>query len=272
MTLAMLALAINIVAAENFYGDIAAQIAAGHATVTSVLSNPDQDPHLFEASPSVARAISGANVVVYSGIGYDPWIVKLLRASPNAARKTIDVAALAGKKPGDNPHVWYDPSAIVAYANALTSLLVAEDPSNRAGYERRLQSFVASLAPLRRRIQSLRASLSGTPVLATEPVAGYLLDALGMNVIDPRFELAVMNNTEPGAAEVAAFESALAQHRAKLLVYNRQATDPVAARMRSLAARYGIPIVGVTETEPRGLSYQQWMTAQLDDIAKALGK
>lgn len=272
MIVAIVALAISIVAAENFYGDVAAQIAGTHAQVRSILNNPDQDPHLFEASPSVARAVSGANIVIYNGLDYDPWIERLLDASPNSERKTIVAGTLVRKKPGDNPHIWYDPMTMIVYARALAGALSAGDPSNSADYRRNLRRFTSSLEPLERRIAALRSSLGGSPVLVTEPVANYLLDALGMNVLDKRFALEVMNNTEPGAVEVAAFETALAQHRARLLVYNRQATDPVAARMRALAMRYGVPVVGVTETEPKGASYQQWMTGQLNDISRALGK
>src|SRR5690349_2053621 len=126
---------VRVVAAENFYGDIAKQIGGPNVTVTSILNNPDQDPHLFEVSPSVARDISAAGIVVYNGIDYDPWMEKLLRAARSAERKTLVVADLIGKKPGDNPHIWYDPSTMSALAKRLADTLIAEDPADKAGYE-----------------------------------------------------------------------------------------------------------------------------------------
>ncbi len=268
--IATLAMAVSIVAAENFYGDVARQIGGPNVKVTSILRNPDADPHLFEATPSVARAIAGAQIVVYNGVDYDPWVDKLLGTTRAPKRATIAVAALAGKKPGDNPHVWYDPGAMLAYAKVLSADLVRADPAGRSGYESRLAQFEASLAPLQHRIASLRARLSGTPVLVTEPVADYLLAALGMRILDPRFAIAVMNNTEPGAAEVAAFESDLKSRRARMLLYNSQASDPVAQRMVQLARAAHVPVVGATETEPQGKSYQAWMQSELDAISSAL--
>lgn len=268
--IAALALAIGIVAAENFYGDVARQIGGAAVQVTSILQNPDTDPHLFEASPSVARAVAGAKIVVYNGIGYDPWVDKLLATTKAPNRSTIAVAALAGKKPGDNPHVWYDPATMLAYAKALAADLDRIDPAGRVGYDANLAHFEHSLAPIQQKIGAIRSRLSGTPVLVTEPIADYVLDALGMRILDRRFAIAVMNNTEPGASQVAAFENDLKGHHGRMLVYNSQASDPVAQRMVQLANAAHVPVVGVTETEPPGKSYQAWITSVLDAIDKAL--
>jgi len=262
--------AIGVVAAENFYGDVAGQIGGAQVHVTSILSNPDQDPHLFEASPSVARAISDAQIVVYSGIDYDPWMDKLLGAARSSERTTIVVAELAGRKAGDNPHIWYDPTTMLAYAKALGAALDADDPAHASGYDQRLARFTASIAPIQAKIATLRARLAGTPVTATEPVFGYMFEALGMQVRNMPFQMAVMNGTEPSASDVAAFERDLRTHAVKLLVYNAQASDPIAARMERLAKASGVPIVGAAETEPPGKSYQGWMMGELDDVAKAL--
>lgn len=267
-----LALAITIVAAENFYGDVARQLGGAHVQVTSILNNPDQDPHLFEVSPSVARAVSAARIVVYNGIDYDPWVPKLLGAARSANRTTIVVANLVGKRPGDNPHIWYDPRTMLAYAKALTTDLEQTDPSNRADYERGLRAFEASLGPIEARIAAMRLRFAGMQVTATEPVFGYMLDALGMKVLNARFQLDVMNNTEPGAAEVAAFQNSITTHEVRMLVYNSQASDPVAARMRNLAIASHVPVMGATETEPPGMTYQAWMSNELDAVDKALSK
>jgi zinc/manganese transport system substrate-binding protein len=171
---------ISIVAAENFYGDVAQRLTGSNATVTSILSNPDEDPHLFEASPSVARSLSAAAIAVYNGADYDPWMTKLLAASSSANRKVIVVANLIHKKAGDNPHLWYDPATMPTYAKALAAALTERDPNNKSDYDRRLQTFLASLHPLDAKIAELRSKFAGSPVTATEPVFGYMATALGL--------------------------------------------------------------------------------------------
>jgi zinc/manganese transport system substrate-binding protein len=267
-----LAAPIKIVAAENFYGDIAKQIGGPDVAVTSILSNPDQDPHLFELSPSVARDVSATRIVIYNGIDYDPWMEKLLGAARSDDRKTIVVADLIGKKIGDNPHIWYDPVTVSALAKKLSDTLIAEDLANKAGYEQRLARFEESLKPIHGKIGELRQRFAGTPVTATEPIFGYVFDALGMEVRNQTFQLAVMNNTEPSASDVASFENDLKTHRVKLLVYNSQATDPTADRMRKIAKAAGIPVVAAVETAPADENYQSWMMNELDAVERALSK
>ena len=263
---------VPILAAENFYGDIAQQIGGPGVKVTSVLSNPDQDPHLFEASPSVARGISTARIVIYNGINYDPWMEKLLGAARNPDRRTVVVADLLGKKPGDNPHIWYDPAAMLALAQALADSLASTDPAHGDGYRQRLAAFQTSVQPIQAKIATLRARLAGTPVTATEPVFGAMFAALGMEVRNQSFQLSVMNDTEPSASDIAAFEDDLKTRRAKLLVYNSQASNPVAARMEKLARASHVPVVGAAETEPAGKGYQAWILSELDAIDRALPK
>ncbi len=263
---------IHILAAENFYGDVARQIGGPDVTVSSILSNPDQDPHLFEVSPSVARDVASARVVVFNGLDYDPWMVKLLQASPRAGRITIDVGALAHRKPGDNPHIWYNTDAMLRYAAVLTDDLAKLDPAHAADFRHRLAAFRASLQPVQAKIAALHARLAGQPVTATEPVFGYMLEAMGMRSRNMGFQLAVMNNTEPSASQVAGVENDLRQHRVRLLVYNSQASDPVAERMMRLAKASHVPVVGATETEPTGTKYQAWMMNELDAVSQALPK
>jgi zinc/manganese transport system substrate-binding protein len=261
---------INIIAAENFYGDVAQQLAGTNATVTSVLSNPDQDPHLFEASPSVARLLSRAGIVVCNGAGYDPWMTQLLSAAGPPSRKVIVVADLLHRKTGDNPHLWYDPAAMPAFARALAAALSERDPTHKADYDQKLQAFLASLRPLDAKIVALREKFGGIQVTATEPVFGYMSAALGFSMRNERFQRAVMNNAEPRASDVMAFEDDLREHAIQLLFYNSQATDPVAQRLLRIARQSRIATVGVTETEPPGKNYQDWMLGELDGIAQAL--
>lgn len=259
-----------IVAAEDFYSDVASQIAGPNAKVTSILNNPNQDPHLFEASPSIARQIAAAAIVIYSGADYDPWMARLLAATHAANRQVIVVADLVHRKPGDNPHVWYDPPTMPAYATALAAALAKRDPTHQAEYDRRLQTFLTSLQALQVKIAEMRARFHGTPVTATEPVFGYMATALGLTMRNQRFQLAVMNDTEPRASDVAAIENDLRQHRVRILFYNSQATDTAAQRLVAIARQSNVPVVGVTETEPPNKTYQQWMTDQLDAVTQAL--
>jgi zinc/manganese transport system substrate-binding protein len=264
--------AINIVAAENFYGDVARQVAGSGAAVTNILSNPDQDPHLFEASPSVARLLSAATIVIYNGADYDPWMTKLLDASRSQNRRTIVVADLVHRKSGDNPHLWYDPPTMPVYADALAATLAERDPEHREDYRQRLRAFLASLQPMEAKIADLRSRFGGTAVTATEPVFGYMAAALGFTMRNDRFQLAVMNDTEPRVSDVAAFENDLRKHLVRLLFTNSQASSPAAQRLVKIALQSKIPIVGVTETEPPGKTYQDWLMGELDAVAQALAK
>jgi zinc/manganese transport system substrate-binding protein len=263
---------VTIVAAENFYGDVARQIAGPAARVTSILSNPDEDPHLFEANPSTARALSAADIVVLNGVDYDGWMTKLLAATDRQHRKVIVAADLLHLPTGVNPHLWYDPATMPAVAKALAADLAAADPDGRAGYEQRLQAFLASLQPIDAREAELRHKYAGLPVTATEPVFGYMAKALGLVMRNERFQLAVMNDTEPSASDTAAFERDLKAHRVHLLLYNSQATDAAATRLMHIAQAAHVPIVGVTETEPAGATYQAWMTGELDAVDQALSR
>jgi len=261
---------LTVVAAENFYGDLAQQIGGPAVHVTSILTNPNQDPHTFEASPSTARAIADAGLVVYSGADYDPWVANLLAASKAPDRKVIVVPDLVHRKSGDNPHLWYDPATMPALAKALAAEFAGRDPVHRADYESRLQAFLASLEPMNRKIAELRQKYAGQLVSATEPVFGYMSDALGLDMRNQPFQIAVMNDTEPSASQIAAFEKDLKTRAVKVLFYNSQVTDDLTARLQKTAQESGVPIVGVSETEPPGLSYQAWMGGQLEATGKAL--
>lgn len=261
---------IPVVAAENFYGDLARQIGGDRVSVISILSNPQQDPHLFEVSPSVVRALAGAQIVLYNGAGYDPWMDNLLKVTPKAGREVIVAAQIVEAKPGDNPHLWYDPRTMPAVAAALAAKLTAADPAHAADYAARSRAFLASLKPLDEKIAALRASYGGVPVTATEPIFGDMAAALHLTMLNQRFQLAVMNNTEPSAADFAAFERSLRMHSVRVLFYNKQASDNLVRHVVDLARASNIPVVGITETCPPGLSYQDWMIDELGQTENAL--
>jgi zinc/manganese transport system substrate-binding protein len=262
----------SVVAAENMYGDIAAQIGGEHVAVVSILANPDQDPHLFEASAATARALAGARIAIVNGAAYDPWMDKLLAAGEADGRVIISVADLAGRKAGDNPHLWYNPATMKALGDKLADALSAADPAHKDDYASAGGAFAASLAPLQARIAAMRAKYSGQPIAASEPVFGYMADLIGLNVREQRFALAVMNNAEPSAADVGAFENDLKDFKVRVMIVNAQASEPSVQRLAALARAQRIPVVGVTETEPAGTTYQAWMMDQLDALDKALSR
>jgi zinc/manganese transport system substrate-binding protein len=262
--------AVRIVAAENFYGDVSKQIGGDHVEVTSILTNPDQDPHLFTANVDTAKAVADAQIVIYSGIDYDPWMEQMNAAHPSGQRLAIDVSKLTHAAPGDNPHIWYDPKTMPALAKKLTVILSVRDPSHVAAYRANLAAFLSSLQPLDAKIAALRSKYAGIDALATEPVFGYMSGALGFEMHAMGFQNHVMNNVEPTARESEEFETLLKSKKVKILFYNGQASDPVAARMQTVAHSSGVPVVGVSETEPAGMTYVPWMLYQLDAVEKAL--
>ncbi|MER9723696.1 MULTISPECIES: zinc ABC transporter substrate-binding protein [unclassified Mesorhizobium] len=261
---------LTIVAAENFYGDLARQIGGSNVTVTSILANPDDDPHLFETSPSTARTIADAKIVIYNGADYDPWMDKLLSASTAKDRTTIVAADLIGKKSGDNPHLWYDPATLPAIAKALSADLAKRDPANAVYYETNLKAFQTSLEAIDEEIADVKNTYAGTEVTATEPVFGYMAEALGLKMLNYDFQVALMNDAEPSATQVAAFENSLKDGSAKILFYNSQVTDEATTRLLDIARQNKVTVIGVTETEPAGQTIQTWFGGQIDAVQKAL--
>jgi zinc/manganese transport system substrate-binding protein len=262
---------VKIVAAENFYGGVAAQIAGPGAAVTSILSNPNQDPHEFTTDAGTARAVADADIVISSGISYDPWMDKLTTTVGKPGRVVINVADLIGAKDGDNPHIWYDPRTMPALGAKLAEVLSKLDPAQAAAYQKRLDDFNASMQPELAKIAQIKAAAAGVEVTATEPVFGYMASALGLKMLNYDFQINIMNDAEPSAAQTAAFEKSLTSKTAKILFYNSQVTDPTTDRLQKIARQAGIPVIGVTETQPPDQpTYVAWMLHELDGVQVAL--
>ena len=259
-----------VVAAENFYGDIARQIGGDRIDVISIMNNPDQDPHLFETTPGVVRQIADARIVILNGANYDPWMEKLLAAAPRPGRIVISAGQLVRAKAGDNPHLWYAPATMPAVAKAIADSLSKADSAHAGDYATRLSAVLASLARIGQRVVQIKAKHANEAVTATEPVFGPMAEALGLTMRNQRFQLAMMNDTEPSARDVAAFENDLKQHKVKLLLYNSQVSEKLTQRLRDIATKAKVPVVGVTETQPANMSFQDWMLGQLDAVDKAL--
>jgi zinc/manganese transport system substrate-binding protein len=263
---------IAVVAAENFYGDIVRQIGGDRVAVISIMNNPDQDPHLFETTPAVVRQLAGAQIVVLNGANYDPWMDKLLAAVPRAGRTVISAAQITGRKAGDNPHLWYDPVTMPSVATALAGALAQADSAHASDYAARLKATLAVLERIAERVAQIKAKHAGTAVTATEPVFGPMTEALGLTMRNQRFQLAMMNDTEPSARDVAAFEKDLREHKVKVLIYNSQVSEKLTERLRDVARKAKVPVVGVTETMPPDVSFQDWVLGELDALDKALSE
>jgi len=261
---------IAVVAAENFYGDMARQIGGDRVSVASIMNNPDQDPHLFETTPGIVRQIAAAQIVILNGANYDSWMDKLLAAGPRRDRTVINASRLVNYKSGDNPHLWYDPTTMPAVATAIADALAKVDSAHAADYSARLKVTLTALNQITQKVAQLKAKHGGAPITATEPVFGPMARALGLTMRNERFQLAMMNDTEPSARDIAAFENDLKEGKVRLLIYNSQVSDRLTERLRDIAKRAKVPVIGVTETMPANVKFQDWLLGELDVLDKAL--
>ena len=265
---------VEVVAAENVYGNIVAQIGGSHVSVTSILHDPNADPHLYTASTRNALALSRAAVVIQNGVGYDSFIQKLEAAAPSSHRIVVTLAQVLGVHGADaNPHLWYDVPRLNRIAAAIAAALERADPAHRSAYVRGLQTFEDELRPLVREVASIRSRHAGEPVAYTEPVPGYLLAAAGLRNLTPAaFARAIEDGSEPSPEAVSQMTGLMTGHRVRVLLYNSQAASAVTARIEAAARSAGIPVIGVTETLPPGETFQHWQLRQARALEQALGR
>lgn len=264
---------LRAVGAENEYANVIAQIGGRFVSVDAVMSNPNTDPHTFEASTSFAQAIASAQLVVQNGAGYDTFMNQLESSTPNSSRRVIDVQKLLGlSSTTKNPHLWYDPKTMPAVATLVAHDLSSLAPKHAAYFTRRLKAFLASLQPVELAIKNFKARFAGAEVATTEPVADYLLQALGLDNRTPfRFQADIMNGVDPSPEDIAFQEGLLTSHRVKVFCYNEQVSSTVTVALRALAESSHIPAVAVYETMPTpGFDYQTWMLAEIAALTKAL--
>ena len=265
--------AVVAVGAENEYANVISQIGGKYVSVTAIESNPNTDPHTFEASASVASVVSAAQLIVQNGIGYDTYMNKIESASPDSSRKVIDVQNLLGLPDSTpNPHLWYKPTTMPAVANAVANDLSALRPKDAAYFRANVVKFDDSLKPWYAAIAAFKAAYAGTPVAVTEPVGDYMLQAAGTDIMTPfGLQADIMNGVDPSPQYVSLEDSLFSQHKVKVFVYNQQVTDSLTASFLATAQRYGVPVVGVYETMPvPGYDYQSWMLAEVDALQKAV--
>ncbi len=266
---------IAAVGAENEYANVIEQIGGRYVKVSAVESNPNTDPHTFEASPSVAQEVSQAELIVQNGVGYDTYMEKIESASPNSGRKIVDVQKLLGlPESTPNPHLWYKPTTMPALATALAGDLAELQPAHAAYFKANAQAFDASLQPWLKALRQFSERYPDTPVATTEPVGDYMLEAAGTKNLTPfSMQADIMNGTDPSPQDVTLQSGLFANHRVKVFVYNQQVTDSVTEGFLKEAARAGVPVVGVYETMPTpGYDYQSWMMAEVRALERAVSQ
>ncbi len=265
---------IAAVGAENEYANVIAQVGGRYVSVAAIESNPNTDPHSFEASPSVAQEVSQANVVVQNGVGYDGYMEKIEAASPSSSRRVIDVQKVLGlAASAANPHLWYDPRTMPAVANALAAELSSLQPAHASYFQARAAAFVRSLQPWTRALQSFAARYPGTPVASTEPVGDYMLEAAGARNLTPfPLQADIMNGVDVAPQNVSLQKQLLSAHRVRALVYNQQVTDTLTQSFLEAAEAAHVPVVGVYETMPPGYDYQSWMLAEVNALRAAVAE
>ena len=263
----------SVVAAENFWGSIATQIAGNEASVQSVITNPAQDPHSYEPTANDARVLATSQLAIVNGVGYDPWAPKLLAANPDSSRIVIDVGKLFGLHDGDNPHRWYDPADVIKVAQTIEADLTRLDPKHASYYSRRLNTFESSdLTQYDSLIAQIKRRYANIPVGASESIFELLAPALGLNLITPQsFMKATSEGTEVTAQDTITAQNQIIRHQIKVWIYNSQNATPEIQQLNALARANHIPIATITETlAPATATFEQWQVDQLERIERAL--
>lgn len=264
---------IQAIGVENEYADVISQIGGKYVQVQAILTDPNTDPHTFEANPKLAKDFASAQLVVENGVGYDDWADKLMSSAARPNRKVINAQKVLGL-PADtkNPHLWYDPKTMPAVAKAIADDLATLKPAEASYFHAHAATFIASLKPWDDAIAAFKAKYDGTPVATTEPVSDYLLTAMGFKLMTPfSLEKAIMDGTDPAPQDVATENALFSGRKVKVFAYNQQVTDTLTKSFLENAKKAGIPVVGVYETMPQpGYDYQSWMMAEVEALQKAV--
>jgi zinc/manganese transport system substrate-binding protein len=263
---------IQVVAAENFWGSLMQQLGGNRINVTSIVTDPNADPHEYESNAYDARAIANANIVIVNGVGYDDWALKLISANNNPNQTVLNVGDLLGRANGTNPHLWYNPTYVNTTVKQMYLDLVKADPSHASYYAQRYANLTASLAQVDGRMAEIKQQFAGTKVASTESIFVYLANATGLDLISPpAFMDAVAEGVDPPVQSVSQFENQLESGNVSVLVYNEQTVTPLTQQIKQIATQYNVTIVGVTETiQPPDVPFQVWMNAELLQLQNAL--
>ncbi|MGN5381080.1 metal ABC transporter solute-binding protein, Zn/Mn family [Streptomyces lasalocidi] len=266
---------IQVVAAENFWGSIASQLGGSHVKVTSIITNPDTDPHAYEPTAADARTVAGAQYAIVNGIGYDAWADKLLASNPGSGRTELKVGDLVGIKPGGNPHRWYSPDNVHQVIEKITADYKKTDPADASYFDQQKTTFeTKTLAGYNKLITDIKAKYAGTPIGASESIVTPLSEGLGLKMLTPETFLDAMSEgSDPTAKDKATIDQQIKNKQIKIYVYNSQNSTPDVQAQVKAAKAQGIPVATVTETlAPAGATFQQWQTTELQGIKQALAK
>ncbi|MEU0192478.1 zinc ABC transporter substrate-binding protein [Streptomyces afghaniensis] len=268
---------VPVVASTNVYGDIVRSIGADKVDVTSVISDPDQDPHSYEADTQNQLALSKAKVVVENGGGYDDFVDRMLKSGHNDSAQVINAVRVSGKtapKGGElNEHVWYDFPTVARVADRIAAALAKADPADASAFRKNATAFKAELRPLEAKEAQIKKEHGGAAVAITEPVPLYMTEASGLvNKTPAAFSEAIEEGDDVSPRVLQESLALFSGGKVKVLVYNEQTSGPQTEKSEAAAKAAGIPVVPVTETLPKGKDYLGWMTANVDALASALAK
>ena len=264
---------VQVVAAENFWGSIAAQLGGERVSVRSIIINPNTDPHSYEPSAGDARTMAEAKLAIVNGIGYDNWAPRLLAASPVSGRVVLNVGDLLGLKAGDNPHQWYSPASVQRVIAQIVADYDRLAPQGAGYFAQREQTFeTVSLTKYNRLRAEIRARYAGTPVGYSESIFRPLGEDLGLKLLTPySFAKAVAEGTDVTAQDKRTVDEQAEDRKVKVWVFNSQNITPDVQRVNELTKAARIPIATVTETlSPASDTFEQWQVGELEGLLKAL--
>lgn len=261
---------IHVVASVDFYGEVAQQVLGKYGTVTSVINDPNVDPHDYEPTTQIGKTVAKADIVIANGAGYDAWMTKLAKAQPDTTM--ITAAKVVGVKNGENEHIWYKPQAMKLMANALVKQFGKRDPQHQAAYRRNAKHYIESLKPLDQAVAQLKTLSRGQSAIVSEPVFNNALTAIGVSVADRHFAQAIEEGSDPTPADIRKNSKLLKQHQVAFVVINKQVQSKVVSNLVQQAKDNDVPILKVTETMPRKQTYLQWQLSQYRSLIKLLEK
>jgi zinc/manganese transport system substrate-binding protein len=270
---------VRVVAAENFWGSLAQQLGGTHGQVSSIIDNPNADPHDYEPTPADARQMAGAQLAIVNGIGYDTWASRLVAANPVSGRTVLTVGDVVGVAAGGNPHRWYSPTDVRTVIDTITADYKKLDPADAGFFDQQHDSVLATgLKGYFDEVATIRARYAGTPVGASESIFAPLADALGLHLLTPQsFLNAISEGADPTAQDKATIDGQIRDKKIQVYIYNSQNATPDVQAQVAAARAAGLQVTTVTETmTPAGASFQDWQLRQLrvlrDALARATGR